>query len=439
MNTFIEDFPNSFSYSKDTIIEDFPINVLYYQDSARTTCRTPGAMTSSHVPIGGGIPLHEFRKDTPPGWAPNIPDYPLRLFFERLKLWYSIFDGDDTLVGPLVAGRLQGKAQRLGMQLRLVRPDGQYDVGSDALQRLSVEEVRDPNNPALILQHAIPSGVQALCNSLKDAFGMSDQEIVSRSIEEFFEFKRGKLSFQEYAIEWDIRLEEATTKAGLELNDVAKFYLFFRGSGLPQRFIEDVKLQLQGDLRRYQDARTIALRLITKKDDIGEAFYDENEYGEHEDTSWDGSYWTDDSWSWVDETEESYDDPWHEDSYYGEDYDWYGEEEYPEESLEPVSDSYGVPAASGEPQEAYPVKGKGKGFGCTVCGSRWHSAASCPVNGGKSFGKGKGKAKGKTKGLPQGHWKRQVLRKATLLRQGQEGLLVAVWQGQGRLLWLRRV
>ena len=72
-------------------------------------------MASSSGVDGGGIPLHEFRKDVPPGWAPGLPDYPLRLFFERLKLWYRIFDGDDTLVGPLVAGRLQGKAQSLGV------------------------------------------------------------------------------------------------------------------------------------------------------------------------------------------------------------------------------------------------------------------------------------------------------------------------------------
>ena len=146
-----------------------------------------------------------------------MSDYPLRLYFERLKLWYRVFDGDDTLVGPLVAGRLQGKAQRLGMNLRLIRPDGSYDVGSDALVRLSVEEVRDPQNPNVTLQHAIPSGVQALCNSLKEAFGLSDQEIVNRAIEEFFEFRRGagnKLSFQEYGVEWDFRLEEARLRQG---------------------------------------------------------------------------------------------------------------------------------------------------------------------------------------------------------------------------------
>ena len=105
---------------------------------------------------GGGVPLYEFRRDIPPGWAPGLPDYPLRMFFERLKLWYRIFEGDDAMVGPLVAGRLQGKAQRLDLQRRLPRPDGGADVGSEALVSLSVEEARDPSNPSLIIRHAVP-------------------------------------------------------------------------------------------------------------------------------------------------------------------------------------------------------------------------------------------------------------------------------------------
>ena len=55
---------------------------------------------------GGGISLKEYRKDVPPGWMPGQPDYPLTLFFEKLKIWYRIYDGPDEAVGPLVAGRL---------------------------------------------------------------------------------------------------------------------------------------------------------------------------------------------------------------------------------------------------------------------------------------------------------------------------------------------
>ncbi|OLP86389.1 hypothetical protein AK812_SmicGene32497 [Symbiodinium microadriaticum] len=402
-------------YSQEPLSSDY----LSYAETFAGQAAADFKMSGSSSGPGGGIPLHEFRKDVPPGWAPGLPDCPLRLFFERLKLWYRIFDGADELVGPLVAGRLQGKAQRLGMQLRLVRPDGTYDVGSDALVRLSVEEVRDPANPAHILQHAIPSGVQALCNSLKEAFGMSDQEIVSRSIEDFFEFRRGKLSFQEYAIEWDIRLEEATTKAGLELNDVAKFYLFFRGSGLPQRFVEDIKLQLQGDLRRYQDARTIALRLITKKDDIGDSFYQGDsergpgDYGDDDD-AW--SYWTDDSWSYVDEyeVESPYEDHWHDGVYFEDEeyaYDWPGDEAWNTWSGENDTEQHHAAepdqVPEGQAQESFPMKGKGKGLGCTICGSRWHQASSCPVGKThKGSGKGKGKGKPYRKGYGKAYGKR---------------------------------
>ena len=390
---------------------------------------------AGHGASAGGIPLHEFRREVPPGWSPNIADYPLRLYFERLKLWYRIYDGADEMVGPLVAGRLQGKAQRLSMQLRLPRPDGTVDVGSDALVRLSVEEVRDPGDPSIILQRAIPSGVQALCNALRDTFGMSDQEMVSKSIEDLFEFRRGKLSLAEYSIEFDARLEEAVTRAGLELNDVGRFYLFFRGSGLSHKFIDDVKLQIQGDLRRFQEARALALRLVSRKDDHGESYYQNDEADEAPDLgpSWDDAYWADDGWQWV---EDPYDfgdlGDWTygHDSWYENDEDWYGDgygyDEYydAQESMDPrdghagdlspsAADEGDVPASG---SENYPMKGKG--LSCAICGSRWHSTSSCPVgNGkgkggspkgsskgyGKSFGKGK-KGFGKSRGKGKGKW-----------------------------------
>ncbi|CAE7557756.1 RE2, partial [Symbiodinium sp. CCMP2456] len=358
---------------------------------------SPAEMASrvSSGPGAGGIPLHEFRKDVPPGW------------------------GDDTMVGPLVAGRLQGKAQRLGMQLRLPRPDGGVDVGSDALVRLSVDEVRDPQNQGVILQHSIPSGIQALCNSLKDAFGVSDQELVSQSIEAFFEFRRGKMSFQEYAIEFDIRLEEAVTRAGLDLNDVAKFYLFFRGSGLPYKFIEDIKLQLQGDLRRYQEARVLALRLITKKDDSGETFFEDTENNLPAEDGWDSHSWTEDGWSWVEDAspghqaeywlDQDFYEPYDDGAYYDESYDdWYENESWTEPWDEQPQGEHEA-ASSSEPavdvNEMYPVKGKGnKGPGCSICGSRWHAASSCPVGANPSYGGGKGKGKSKGFGGPSG-WK----------------------------------
>ena len=246
----------------------------------------------------GSIPLSEYRREVPPGWGPGIADYPLRSYFEKLRLWYRVFEGADEIVGPLVAGRLVGRAQKIAINLRLPRPHGGYDVGDQALVRLSVDEVRDPNDPTVVIQQHIPSGVQALCNALRDAFGQSDQDMVSRSLESFFEFKRGKLSLQEYAVEWDLRYDEAEAQSNLQLNEVAKFYLWFKQSGLPTKFIEDIKLQLHGDLARFNEARTLALRLSQRgQEDHDNIFYEESEPAEE-------IYWNDE---WTDWPWQSYD------------------------------------------------------------------------------------------------------------------------------------
>ena len=142
-----------------------------------------------------GIPLNEYRRDVPPGTRTRR----LRHYFES--------------AGPLVAGRLQGRAQRTP------RPDGGIDAGDAALVRLSVDEVRDPVNPQIVLQQHIPSGIQSLCNALRDAFGQSDQDLVSVSLERFFELRRGKMTLREYSVEFGMRLEEATERAGLLINE----------------------------------------------------------------------------------------------------------------------------------------------------------------------------------------------------------------------------
>ena len=384
---------------------DFFVHFVFSDDSMATSSSAP------HT----GIPLHEYRRDVPPGWGPNLQDYPLKTFFDRLKMWYRLYDGPDETVGPLVAGRLVGKAQKLALQLRLPRPDGAMDTGSDALVRLPVDEVRDPANPQVILQHHIPSGIQALCDKLRETFGHTDQEMASKSLEALFELKRGRLSLQEYAVEFDLRMEEAHERAGLEMNEVALFYFFFKNSGLPQRFIEDVKLQVHGDLRRYQEARSLALRMSTAND--GEAFFRGPE--EPAEDPWEPSSWDYEDWSgYEDEYPESWYD-WYEDDFYdGQDFpedEWYNGEE-------PLPDGEGG-------EESFPVKGKGKGFGkgkrgrgnalgvgCSTCGSKWHDASACPVKGkgrrdggdaspakgwtpkGKGYGKPRFPGKGKGKG-----------------------------------------
>ena len=138
----------------------------------------------------GGVPLEKFRKDIPPGWRPGLSGYPLKVYFQKLKLWYRVAECPDECVGPLVAGRLGGAAQKIALELKLVRPDGSFDYGDAALVRLSTDQVIDPADGTTMLQHAIPSGVQALCNALKDAYGEADEIQTTRSLEDFFEYKR---------------------------------------------------------------------------------------------------------------------------------------------------------------------------------------------------------------------------------------------------------
>ena len=362
----------------------------------------------------GSIPLTEYRRDVPPGW-PGIADYPLRSYFEKLRLWYRVFEGADEVVGPLVAGRLVGRAQKLAVSLRLPRPNGGADVGDEALVRLSVDEVRDPMNPEIIIQHHIPSGVQALCNALRDAFGQSDQDMVSRSLEAFFEFKRGKLSLQEYSVEWDLRYDEAETRSNLHLNDVAKFYLFFKQSGLPTKFIEDIKLQLHGDLARFAEARTLALRLSQRgQDDHDHVFYEE---GQAADEPWADEWNSDWTWScYEDEVEPTWHDHaasdawWYEDDgywdngYYDYDAESWPQGDVPHDANAETNES----TTDGATEDFYNGNQKGKnamGVGCAICGSKWHSSTSCPVNlpdkgKGQPFGKGKnyGKFRSPSKG-----------------------------------------
>ena len=134
-----------------------------FEGSTTSLTRATTMAQGSSAPTG--IPLQEYRKDVPPGWMPGIPDYPLRLYLERVKMWYRLYDGMDETVGPLLAGRLGGRAQKIALSLRLRDPLGNIDVGDAALVRLAVDEVRDPMNPAVIIQEHIVSGVQALFNA----------------------------------------------------------------------------------------------------------------------------------------------------------------------------------------------------------------------------------------------------------------------------------
>lgn len=354
-------------------------------------------------------------------------DYPLKLYLERVKMWYRIYEGPDESVGPLLAGRLRGRAQQIALTLRLPDPHGGVDIGDGALVRLSVDEVRDPVN-GQVIQQAIPSGVQALLAALRAAFGEADQLRATRAMEVFFEFKRGRMALPEWSVQWQLNLDEAITHSGLDLNNVARTYLYLKSSQLSQKMIDDLLLQVHGDMARFDEIRTLMLRMSHRSFDAGShsALYEDGSqsYGE-DDGSWSavtdnwsdsgpaGTYHMDELYAW-------YDDGWYGDSwdYEEADYDSYYQDwpenyDYGWDEEQPEDDGADQKEDSGNTQsekEDY-FKGKGRpssmGLGCGTCGSKWHNTHSCPLNDaqkgkGKNYGKNKGKYKGSGKGKGYG-------------------------------------
>lgn len=367
---------------------------------------TPPTTSSST----GGIPLQEFRRDIPPGWIPGDPNYPLKLFFEKLKLWYRTCTVEDECVGPLIAGRLYGRAAKVAMGLRVPRPDGGVDVGDSALVRLSVDEVRDPTTGAIIQNH-IPSGVQCLANALRQVFGQQDQDLATSALEKFFSLTRAgaKLSLAEYAVEFDVRYDEAQDRAGLHLNEVGKFFLWFKNAGIPAKTVDDIKLQVAGDYNRFQDARALALRLSPNREHDNEIFYGETEGENHQyDEYGDDPYFYDEDWWYgYGGYEEDYDDWWDYDEgwydYNDDEYYWQdngGDHEEHRQSAAPEGEPTTTSGPADEAQgDFYKGKGKGGDEGCFNCGSKWHMARDCPLGRGDhgkgSDRSGKGKSKGK--------------------------------------------
>ena len=77
------------------------------------------------------------------------------------------------------------------------------------------------------------------------------------------------MSIPEWSVQWQLNLDEAITHSGLDLNNVAKTYLYFKSSGLAQKSLDDILLQVHGDMRRFDEARTLMLRMAHRNLDHG--------------------------------------------------------------------------------------------------------------------------------------------------------------------------
>ena len=212
----------------------------------------------------GGIPLDEYTSTVPPGWRPGMEGYPLRMYQDKLQMWWMQTDLQYAQVCALIAGRLKGSANTTALKLRLERPitaqPPAFDQGADALVRQSTAEIRDPQT-GVVTQPYIPSGLVRLLKILQDRYGLDEQDTVGVALDHFFDYARTHQGLQEYINDFAQRYDDAEQKAGLSINAVGLSHLLLKRSGLSDKSKDDVKLQLGGRLDNYEALRTLLLRM----------------------------------------------------------------------------------------------------------------------------------------------------------------------------------
>ena len=297
-----------------------------------------------------GIPLDEYTSTIPPGWKPGMEHYPLRMYIDKMQMWWKQTDFEYAQASVLIAGRLKLGANKLALKLRLERPlsdqPPMYDIGADAIVRQRVPEIRD--SVGNIAQPRIPSGLERLVALLVERYGLDDQDSVTVALDHFFSFRRNNLALQEYVNEFTGRYDEAESAAGLQINQVGLSHLLLNNSGLSDKAKDDLKMRLDGDTSRYTELKKLILRMARAPEREKQAYH-----GGHSDsTNWwetgegdpwsdpSQSYWIQDDWYPPDDPSyyygedydyDYYDESWPNDSYYGDDYDdksWHGDGDY---------------------------------------------------------------------------------------------------------------
>ena len=202
--------------------------------------------------------LEEFTKQIPPGWRPGISRYSFKKYLQKLRLWWRFADTTEIQAGPLIAARLGGLAFDRAMSLRINRA-GTIHVGEDAIAQPREAEITDPTT-GVVIQEAQESGASILIAALRAEFEIHTQDQQTTALDAFFDLRRDQNSLSFYCTEYRMLLEEATEKAGLDINNVAKTHIFLKHSGLPERKLEDIRLRVGGDLQRFDEIITLVQR-----------------------------------------------------------------------------------------------------------------------------------------------------------------------------------
>ena len=107
--------------------------------------------------------------------------------------------------------------------------------------------LRPQRTLSLAAQAAVPgpplvgadiSGFGHLLRGLVEEFQIHDQDYQDVVLDRFFDLRRSQRGLMVYITGWRLFWEEAETQAGVQINNIAKTYMFFKWSGMAQRRID---------------------------------------------------------------------------------------------------------------------------------------------------------------------------------------------------------
>ena len=166
------------------------------------------------------LPLTQYTNNVPTGWKAGLPNYPLSRYNQLIQIWYRLTDFTDEQVRPAVAGRLQGRANSLALELRVTRQDGTVLVGDSALAF--------PGETATQHAAAVKAGLQALLEVLARHYGIEPEAQTAQHIDDFLDLRRGSKDLNTYLVEFDYRYDHARSSAGLVINNVGLSHLLLK-------------------------------------------------------------------------------------------------------------------------------------------------------------------------------------------------------------------
>jgi hypothetical protein len=180
------------------------------------------------------------------------------------------------------------------------------------LAQPSHPDIEDPMD-GTVTHPAEAAGATLLMNALWREYGVHEQDMSISSLEAFFTHTRGNLPMNDYLIMWKLTFDEAHQMAGLEINDIGKSFLLLHNTGLSQRDQRDFKLQIGGDLRRFEELTAVITRFASHSDvaasstlqRMSQQYYEDYDDGEYEDY-WQDSSWDDYDWQDYDDWQEDY-------------------------------------------------------------------------------------------------------------------------------------